>query len=78
VMSCHKCSVVAVGSTWFVEHGKTSRGPYMSNGMALRVAVSEALALRSQKKRSKISVQNSADEISAEYCLCADFKMAKQ
>ena len=75
-MYCTVCSVIPVGSTWVAECGTTSHGPYLSNGIALRVAVSEAQALHRQGKRSRISVQNSAGDVSAEYCLCADFKRA--
>jgi hypothetical protein len=74
---CTVCSVIPVDGDWLVEYGKTIHGPYLSNGIALRVAVSEAQALHRQGQRSRISVQDNAGAISAEYCLCADFKKAR-
>jgi hypothetical protein len=62
--------------SWIVQCGADSHGPYLSNGMALRVATAEALSLRRQGRRSKISVQNRAGETSVEYCLCDAFKKA--
>jgi hypothetical protein len=73
-LSCIVCSVIPHDGDWFVEIGKASHGPYASNGIALRVAVSEARSLHQQGKESRISVQNIAGAISAEYCLCPDFK----
>ena len=73
-MSCIVCSVIPIDGNWIVESGTVRQGPYMSNGMALRVAATEALALHKLGQRSRISVQNSAGEISAEYCLCAILK----
>ena len=68
-MSCVSCSVIPVDRNWFVEHGKTSHGPYMSNEIALRVATAEALSLHRQGQRSRISVHDSFGKVSAEYCL---------
>jgi hypothetical protein len=75
-MSCTACSVIPVDGDWFVECGKIMHGPYLSNGIALRIAVSEAQTLLRQGKQSRISVQDSAGAISAEYCLCANLKKA--
>ena len=73
-MFCIACSVIPVDSEWVVECGTESHGPYMSNRMALRVAISEALELRRQGRRSRISVRNSAGGVKVEHCLCADYK----
>jgi hypothetical protein len=77
-MSCTACSVIPVDGNWLVECGKVSHGPYMSNGIAVRVAITEALALRRQAQPSKISIQDRTGRISAEYCLCADFKAVRR
>jgi len=71
---CTVCSVVPVDTDWFVECRKTSHGPYLTNGIALRVAVSEAQAIYRQGNNSKISVQDRAGDVTAEYCFCANFK----
>jgi hypothetical protein len=76
-MFCTVCSVIPVDGNWIAKCGMVDHGPYMSNGMALRVATSEALELRRQGRRSRISVQNSAGEVIVEYCLCADFKKTR-
>jgi hypothetical protein len=75
-MACTCCSVIPFDGSWIVECEKVIHGSYMSNGMALRVATSEALAIRRLGRRSRISVQNNAGDIIAEYCLCDDLKMA--
>jgi hypothetical protein len=77
-MTCNVYSVIPVDGDWFVECGKIRRGPYLSNGIALSVAVSEAQALCRDGKASKISVQDNRGTISVEYCLCANLKTAKQ
>ena len=76
-MSCVACSVIPVDGNWFVEHGQTSHGPYISNEIALRIATSEALSLHRQGQRSKISVHDRHGKVSAEYCLCSNFKIAQ-
>ena len=75
-MSCNVFSVIARRGAWFVGNGSVYQGPYMSNGIAIQVATSEALALRRKQIPARVSVQDSADRICAEYCLCADFKRA--
>jgi hypothetical protein len=75
-MTCNVCSAIARRGAWFVENGSVYQGPYMSNGIAIQAATSEALALRRKQIPAKVSVQDSAGRIFAEYCLCADFKKA--
>jgi len=77
-MSCTACSIIPVDGHWLVTCGKTSRGPYMSNGIAVRVAITEALAFHRQGQRSRVSIQDRTGRISAEYCLCADFKAVRR
>ncbi len=77
-MSCTVCSVIPVDGTWVVEHGTTRHGPYMSDGIALQVAQGEALALCRKGLSAKISVEDGAGQISAEYCLCKAFNRARQ
>ena len=64
-MFCTACTVIPTAD---------SHGPYLSNGMALRVATAEALALHRQGRRSKICVQNRDGDTQVEYCLCDAFK----
>jgi hypothetical protein len=74
IVLCIACTVVPTADSWIVQCGADSHGPYLSNGMALRVATTEALALRRQGLRAKISVQNRAGDTCAEYCLCETLK----
>jgi hypothetical protein len=76
-MSCTVCSVIPLDSNWVVECGGTSHGPYLSNDIALRVAIAEALAIRRQGQRATVLVQDGSGRSYAGYCLCADFKIAQ-
>jgi hypothetical protein len=76
-MSCTACSVIAGDSNWTVKIGDEIRGPYMFEGMAFRIAIAEAIALHRDGKRSRISIQEKDGRISGEYCLCTDFKAAR-
>jgi hypothetical protein len=71
---CTACTVIPTADAWIVQCGAECHGPYLSNGMALRIATAQALSLRRQGRRSKISVQNRAGDTSVEYCLCDPFK----
>ncbi len=73
-MLCTACTVIPLADSWIVQCGADSHGPYLSNGMALRVATAEALSLRRQGRRSKISLQNRQGDTQVEYCLCEAFK----
>jgi hypothetical protein len=59
-MSCTVCSVIPLDNNWVVECGATSHGPYLSNDIALRVAIAEALAIRRQGQRATVLVQMAA------------------
>ena len=71
---CTVCSVIPVDGNWFVEQGSTRHGPYMSDAIALQVATGEALALRRKWLPTRVSIQDDTGRISAEYCLCKEFK----
>ena len=73
-MECTVCSVISVKGSWFADCGTTRHGPYMSNGIALRVATGEALALYRKQLPARVSVQDDAGCVCAEYCLCTNFK----
>jgi hypothetical protein len=73
-MHCTVCSVIPVDGNWFAKCGAANHGPYMSAGIAVRVATSAALEIRRQGRNSRISVQNAAGEVNVEYCLCGKFK----
>lgn len=75
-MSCICYSVISKDGSWIVGSEEINHGPYMSIGMALRVATSNALAKRSLGQRSRISIHNRTGVIVAEYCLCGDHKIA--
>lgn len=76
-MPCTACSIIPVDGKWIVRCGEQNQGPYISEGMAQRVATTEALALHRDGKRSRISIEDEAGNIRAEYCLCTDFKAAR-
>ena len=76
-MSCTVCSVIPLDNNWVVECGATNHGPYLSNDIALRVAIAEALAIRRQGQRATVLVQDGSGRSYAGYCLCADFKIAQ-
>ena len=75
-MSCIICTVLHIGTGWIAECGTTRLGPYLSKGIAFRVAAAEAKALRQERKRVKLSLQDENGDISSEYCLCGKFKIA--
>jgi hypothetical protein len=69
-------SVISASQGWMVEYDSKRQGPYQSHDTALRVAVAEALAFRRKGKPVRISALNRDGSVCAEYCLCADFKIA--
>jgi len=75
-MSCTVCTVLPVRNAWIAECGRNRQGPYLSKGMALRVAAVEAQALRQRGNNVRIAVQDESGDVSAEYCLCNRFKHA--
>ena len=75
-MSCTACTLIPVSSGWIAECGNMRQGPYLSKGIAFRIAATEALVLRRHGQRVRISIQDESGAVSAEYCLCDKFKVA--
>jgi hypothetical protein len=76
-MPCTICTLLRLGSGWIAECGKIRQGPYLSKGMAFRVAASEAQALRRHGQNVKITIQDETGAVCAEYCLCRQFKVPR-
>lgn len=51
-------------------------GPYHSEAIAVRVAITEAVQFREQDQSARVSVQDRSGDVRAEYCLCKNFKIA--
>jgi len=77
-MPCTACTLIHVANGWIAECENVRQGPYLSKGVAFRIAAAEALALRRHGQRSRISVQDESGAVSAEFCLCDNFKFASQ
>ncbi len=73
-MSCTACTLKPVANGWVAACADTQQGPYLSKDMAFQVVASEALMLHRNGQRVRISVQNAAGEVYAEFCLCGQFK----
>ncbi len=58
---------------WLIQGGAREMGPYHSCDMALRIAISEALAARRAGRPAHIEVEDSAGVTVATRCLCASF-----
>lgn len=58
---------------WMIESGRRELGPYYSCDMALRVAISEALALRRNGRPVQVAVAGKDGSIIASRCLCTSF-----
>jgi hypothetical protein len=75
-MSCTVCTLLPVNNGWIAVCGATRQGPYLSKGIAFRIAEAEAVVLRRQGQAVKISIQDATGEVSAEYCFCDNLKCA--
>jgi len=75
-MSCTICTLLPLRNAWIAECGTSRQGPYLSKGMALRVAAAEAQARRRRGDNVRIAVQDESGDVCAEYCLCDRFKRA--
>jgi hypothetical protein len=62
------------GSRWFAVCGQSTFGPYMSQGIAIKIAANEARSFRQRAQPAKISIQDTQGEAQVEYCLCLNFK----
>lgn len=70
------CTTITLARTkagWMVERDTHRRGPYLSDELALRVAMIDALELGHFGQPAKVSVQTAGGEVATEYCLCAQF-----
>ena len=76
-MDCIVCTVISVNDRWYANCGTTRHGPYMSDGIATKVALSEALVFRRKQLPVRVSVQDGTGCVRAEFCLCANFKFTQ-
>jgi hypothetical protein len=58
---------------WTAQLDCRAAGPYASRDLALRVAVTEALQLRAEGRKVRITVQDADGETCVERCLCSRF-----
>jgi hypothetical protein len=77
-MSCIACTLRPVANGWIAECGNTQQGPYLSKAVAFRIAATEALVLRRHGQRVRIAIQDESGAVSAEFCLCENFKFTAQ
>jgi hypothetical protein len=75
-MPCTLCAVVSNGKGWLAQIGRADKGPYLSREMAMQVALNEALGLRREGHRARLSVHNERGDVHVERCLCAQFPLA--
>lgn len=61
---------------WTARLESRDAGPYLSQDLALRVAISDALRLRNTDQRVRVTVQDARGVVSAERCLCGQFLAA--
>ena len=76
-IDCIVCSVMSINGRWYADCRSTRHGPYMSDDIATRVALSEALVHRRKRLPVRVSVQDGTGCVRAEFCLCANFKFAQ-
>ena len=77
-MPCIACTLRPVANGWVADCGNAQQGPYLSKGVAFRIAATEALVLRRHGQRVRISIQDESGAVNAEFCLCGKFKFAWQ
>jgi hypothetical protein len=75
-MSCIECSVIPAEGGWVIERQTVRLGPFASEAVAVHVALTGAVQLREQDRPARVSVHSRNGDISAEYCLCKNFKIA--
>lgn len=63
---------------WTISGGKGELGPYHSRDMALRVAISEALAVRRSGRPARVALDDADGSVIAERCLCERFGAANR
>jgi hypothetical protein len=72
-MSCTAVVVRPAHGGWVVEEGAQQSGPYFSNDMAMRIALTQVQNLARAGQPARLSVQNSDGEPQAEICRCRNF-----
>jgi|SRR6185369_4586902 len=75
-ISCVDCTLLPVRNGWVAECGLERHGPYLSKGMAFRVAAAEARALRQSGSNVRIAIQDENGDVSTAFCLCKRFQRA--
>lgn len=66
--------LLPVRNAWIAECGLERHGPYLSKGMAFRVATAEARALRQRGSDVRVAIQDQNGDVSAAFCLCKKFQ----
>ena len=75
--SCAAYTVAPAKDAWMIECNTGQRGPFLSNDVALRVAIAEAMNLRREGKLARVSVQRNDGSLCVEYCLCSRFRKSQ-
>lgn len=70
-MNCKVCTVSFRNGGWYVAETQTTQGPYLSQGIALRIAATIALDNYRKGERMKLRIEDPAGT-TAEHCLCPD------
>lgn len=71
-------SVIFINGRWFADCGATRHGPYVSADTATQVALSEARALRRNKRAVKVSVQDENGSVCAEHYIGPEHQTASK
>jgi hypothetical protein len=72
--NCIVCRVSCGVDGWTAKVPTGDLGPFMSRDLALRLAISEAMAIRRTGGAARVSVDAADGHARVEYCLCADFE----
>ena len=69
-MDCKRCQVAHGAQGWTAQTEKGEAGPYATQDMAMRVAVSEVLRLRRAGRAARLPLRNARGDL-RDICLCA-------
>jgi len=73
-MSCCACTVFPTSRQEWVAHLENGPvGPFMSQDLALKVAITEAMRLRRANRCARVVVRDGDGSVCAERCLCQEF-----
>jgi hypothetical protein len=73
-MNCVSCFVKpSAYNGWVAQIGNQEFGPYLTCDMALKVAITDALARRKSGCPACVVVTDADGTVRAKRCLCADF-----